>query len=213
VGTLRRECLDHLLIYGEWHLRDPGRVRAVLQRAPVAPVARTTTSPVPAGPADRHYRADQTQADRPRPDQRVPEQPDGHRKHQLRAHARVLARHRTGSGQSKRFGEPLAVADGDGIRRHPARTANTKGPAAAASAHVPAWPPSIGSYGGEPASALLSLPPACHTWRGVRRASGTAGPGARRPVIPQGPLSPLAGDGQRVPAGPAPATQELHAQD
>jgi nitroreductase len=28
---------------------------------------------------------------------------------------------RTGSGQSKRFGEPLAVADGDGIRRHPAR--------------------------------------------------------------------------------------------
>jgi hypothetical protein len=25
---------------------------------------------------------------------------------------------RTGSGQSKRFGEPLAVADGDGIREH-----------------------------------------------------------------------------------------------
>ena len=43
---------------------------------------------------------------------------------------------RTGSGQSKRFGEPLAVADGDGIRRHPARTANTKAPAAAASARV-----------------------------------------------------------------------------
>ncbi len=66
---------------------------------------------------------------------------------------------RTGSGQSKRFGEPLAVADGDGIRRHPARTANTKAPAAAASARVPAWPPPIDSYRGEPTPALPSSPP------------------------------------------------------
>jgi hypothetical protein len=51
----------------------PGRVRAALQRAPATPVAWTTTSAAPARPADRHYRADQTQADRPRPDQRVPE--------------------------------------------------------------------------------------------------------------------------------------------
>jgi hypothetical protein len=29
---------------------------------------------------------------------------------------------RTGFGQSKRFGEPPAVADGDGIRQHPATT-------------------------------------------------------------------------------------------
>ncbi len=55
--------------------------------------------------------------------------------------------------------EPLAVADGDGIRRHPARTANTKAPAAAASARVPAWPPPIDSYGGEPTPALPSSPP------------------------------------------------------
>jgi len=44
---------------------------------------------------------------------------------------------RTGSGHSKRFSEPLAVADGDGIRYHPAATANTKDPAAPASARVP----------------------------------------------------------------------------
>ncbi len=65
---------------------------------------------------------------------------------------------RTGSGQNKRFGEPPAVADGDGIRRHPARTANTKAPAAAASPRVPARPPPIDSYRGEPAprAALLA---------------------------------------------------------
>ena len=72
---------------------------------------------------------------------------------------------RTGSGQSKRFGEPLAVADGDGIRRHPARTANTKAPAAAASARVPAWPPPIDSYRGEPAPAPPGLPRLARRWR------------------------------------------------
>ena len=109
---------------------------------------------------------------------------------------------RTGSGQSKRFGEPLAVADGDGIRRHPARTANTKAPAAAASARVPAWPPPIDSYGGEPTPALPSSPPGLP--RLARRAAvirnrgehdlegqATAAPGARRPVIAQDPLSPF----------------------
>src|SRR6266705_2067877 len=109
---------------------------------------------------------------------------------------------RTGSGQSKRFGEPLAVADGDGIRRHPARTAYTKAPAAAASARVPAWPPPIDSYGGEPAPALPSSPPGLP--RLARRAAvirnrgehdlegqATAAPGARRPVIAQDPLSPF----------------------
>jgi putative transposase len=45
VGTLRRECLDHLLIYGERHLRQvlAGYTRQ-LQRAPTAPVAGTKTS-------------------------------------------------------------------------------------------------------------------------------------------------------------------------
>ena len=98
--------------------------------------------------------------------------PDRHRLH-VRARRRRLPQYtivgstdplitdiwRTGSGQSKRFGEPLAVADGDGIRRHPARTANTRAPAAAASARVPAWPPPIDSYGGEPTPALPSSPP------------------------------------------------------
>jgi hypothetical protein len=61
---------------------------------------------------------------------------------------------RTGSGQSKRFGEPLAVADGDGITRHPARTANHQGPG--------------------PCAVLLAHP-VCHPWRG--RAAVTRNPG------------------------------------
>jgi hypothetical protein len=130
---------------------------------------------------------------------------------------------RTGSGQSNRFGEPLAVADGDGMRRHPARTANTKAPAAAASARVPAWPPPIDSYGGEPTRALPSSPPgspclarraAVIRNRGEHDLEGqaTAAPGARRPVIAQDPLSPLAGDDQRVPAGSVGHAGEPHAQ-
>lgn len=89
---------------------------------------------------------------------------------------------RTGSGHSKRFAEPLAAADGDGIRRHPARTANTKAPAAATPARVPAWPSPIDSYGGEPTPALPPRHPVCHTWPGVQRASGTAGNMTSRPL-------------------------------
>jgi transposase InsO family protein len=41
VGTLRRECLDHVIILNEAHLRDPRRVRALLQRRPPSPDAGT----------------------------------------------------------------------------------------------------------------------------------------------------------------------------
>ena len=75
-------------------------------------------------------------------------------------------------------------------------------PAAAASARMPAWPPPIDSYGGEPTPALPSSPPGLP--RLARRAAvirnrgehdlegqATTAPGARRPVISQDPLSPF----------------------
>jgi hypothetical protein len=63
--------------------------------------------------------------------------------------------------------------------------------------------------GPSPCAALFAIR-VCHAWRGVQRASGTAGNmtskdrrprrlGARRPVIAQDPLSPFVGDDQRVP--------------
>ena len=74
VGTLRRECLDHLLIYGEGHLR---RVLAEYaqhyKRTSAPPVAGTTTSAARARPADRYGRPDRAQAGRPRLDQPVPQ--------------------------------------------------------------------------------------------------------------------------------------------
>jgi len=69
-GTLRRECLDHLLIYGEGTPpAGSGRVRAALQRTSAPPVAGTTTSAARARPADRYDRPDRAQAGRPRLDQ------------------------------------------------------------------------------------------------------------------------------------------------
>ena len=80
---------------------------------------------------------------------------------------------------------------------------------AAASARVPAWPPPIDSYRGtDPCAALhatrfATRRAAVMPDRGNMTSMGQAvgAPGARRPVIAQDLLPPLAGDDQRVPAG------------
>jgi len=59
VGTLRRECLDHLLIYGEQHLRRTLTEYApALQRTSTTPVAGTKTSAARARPGGRCDRPD-----------------------------------------------------------------------------------------------------------------------------------------------------------
>ena len=64
IGTLRRECLDHLLITGPRHL-DAGAagVRRALQHPPPAPIARISTRPqaaLPRPPARPSGRCDET---------------------------------------------------------------------------------------------------------------------------------------------------------
>ena len=69
IGTLRRECLDHLLITGPRHLDIVLReIPTALQRAPTSPIAASTPargrhsptfrddySAAPTGPARRHH--------------------------------------------------------------------------------------------------------------------------------------------------------------
>jgi transposase InsO family protein len=52
VGTLRRECPDHLLIYGDQHLRKV-LARAALQQSPAPSGAAAKTSTAQAQPACR----------------------------------------------------------------------------------------------------------------------------------------------------------------
>jgi hypothetical protein len=44
VGTIRRECLDRMLILGRRHLEAVLAVRRALQRAPVPPAPQPTTA-------------------------------------------------------------------------------------------------------------------------------------------------------------------------
>jgi len=74
VGTLRRECLDHLPIYGERHLR---RVRTEYARHcnehRPHQSRKTTTSAARVRPGGLCDRPDQAHPRRPGPDQRVPQ--------------------------------------------------------------------------------------------------------------------------------------------
>jgi hypothetical protein len=73
-GTLRRECLDRLLIFGDQHLRKVlAQYAGALQRPPAASGAAPNTAAAQARPARRHHRQDQAGTSRRRPDQRIPE--------------------------------------------------------------------------------------------------------------------------------------------
>ena len=95
VGTLRRECLDHLLIYGERHLLQILAEYARHYNDHRPHQSREQRPPLhePGQPIDMTARIKRRQVVHGLINE-YREQPNEHRKHQLRASVRVLARHR-----------------------------------------------------------------------------------------------------------------------
>ena len=56
IGSIRRECVDHIVVLGETHLRrDPKILCQILQRSENAPIVGQRCAPLAPGPADRHH--------------------------------------------------------------------------------------------------------------------------------------------------------------
>jgi hypothetical protein len=55
IGSIRRECLDHIIVSGETHLRRILRLRTLLQRHPNAPVVGQRRAGCSPGSADRTH--------------------------------------------------------------------------------------------------------------------------------------------------------------